>query len=342
MTDSSSSPVRSVPDHPTVLAAMRLASRAPSVHNTQPWRWVFDGIRLHLYRDNDRLLTSADPLGRQLVISCGAMLHHVRTAFAAAGWHTDTTRLPDVGRSDYLAVIEFRPWPDPPTGVLARARAIDDRRTDRLPLFAPTGWSQLMHAVRMLVTPHDLELDVLDEGARTKLAVASEHVTATRHYDMEYQTELGWWAGHSGDPEGVPREALVSDAEFARVGVGRSFPSAPHSARRGTLEDHARLLVLSSSRESVGAWLHTGEALSAVLLECAATGAATCALTHITEMPSGRKVIAGMLPHPGIPQVVIRVGTAPNDEPQAPPTPRRPLTDILTMKYSSTGESDSR
>ncbi|WP_433722182.1 hypothetical protein ACQP0C_20780 [Nocardia sp. CA-129566] len=74
------------------------------MHNTQPWRGVFDGIRLHLYRDNDRLLTSADPLGRQLVISCGATLHHVRTAFAAEGWHTDTTRLPDVGRSDYLAI----------------------------------------------------------------------------------------------------------------------------------------------------------------------------------------------------------------------------------------------
>ncbi|MFX0577889.1 Acg family FMN-binding oxidoreductase [Nocardia nepalensis] len=333
MTDISPSPVRSVPDHPTVLAAMRSAARAPSLHNTQPWRWVFDGVRLHLYRDDDRQLTSTDPLGRQLVISCGAMLHHVRTVFAANGWHTDTVRLPDSDRPDYLAAIEFRPWPDPPAGVLSRARAIDRRRTDRLPLFAPSGLSQLLHAGRMLVTPHDLELDVLDESARPKLAVASEHATAVRRYDMEYQTELHWWAGHSGDPEGVPREALVSDAEFARVGVGRNFPSAPHSARRGTLEDHARLLVLSSSRESVTAWLHTGEALSAVLLECTTAGSATCALTHITEMPSGRKVIAGMLPHPGIPQVVIRVGTAPDDEPETPPTPRRPLTDILTMKH---------
>jgi len=138
-------------------------------------------------------------------------------------------------------------------------------------------------------------------------------------------------ASHSGDPEGIPREALISDAEFARVGVGRTFPSGPHSARRDSFEDQARLLVLSSPRESVTAWLHTGEALSAVLLERTATGSATCALTHITEMLSGRKAIAGMLPHPGIPQVVIRVGTAPDDEPQTPPTPRRPLTDILTM-----------
>ncbi|WP_433715858.1 hypothetical protein ACQP2U_18930 [Nocardia sp. CA-084685] len=172
----------------------------------------------------------------------------------------------------------------------------------------------------MLVTPLDLDLDVLDKSAYTKLAVASENVTAVRRYDTEYQTELHWWAGHSGDPEGIPREAPISDAEFARVGVGRTFPSAPHSARRDSLEDQARLLVLSSPRESVTTWLHTGEALSAALLEFTAAGLTTCALTHITEIPAGREAIAGMLPHPGIPQVVIRVGTAPADA--APPADR--------------------
>jgi len=50
-----------------------------------------------------------------------------------------------------------------------------------------------MHTARILITPHDLELDVLDESAYTNLAVASENVTAARRYDTEYQTELHWW-----------------------------------------------------------------------------------------------------------------------------------------------------
>ncbi|MEU0504308.1 hypothetical protein [Nocardia sp. NPDC005998] len=332
MTDSNPSPTANVPDHPTVLAAMRLASRAPSVHNTQPWRCEFDGTRLHLRRDNDRLLSATDPLGRQLVISCGAMLHHVRTAFAAQGWHTDVTRLPDPEQPDYLAVIDFRRWPDPPDSVRARARAIDQRRTDRLPMLAPTDWPQVVHTVQMLVIPHDLELTALDDSVRPRLAAASEHATATRRYDMEYQSELRWWSGHSSGPEGVPRNALVSDAEFARVGVGRTFPSAPHSARRGTLEDRSRLLVLSSSSDSQPNWLHTGEVLSAVLLECTVAGLATCALTHITELPTGRRVLASLLAYPGVPQVVIRIGTAPDNEPDIPPSPRRPLVEILSIR----------
>ncbi|WP_433664613.1 Acg family FMN-binding oxidoreductase [Nocardia sp. CA-128927] len=320
-----------VPDRPTITAAVRLAGRAPSVHNTQPWRWVFDGTRLHLYRDNERLLASADPHGRKLVISCGAVLHHLRTALAERGWHTDTVRLPDPEQPDHLAAIEFRPWPDAPIGVHARARAIELRRTDRLPMLPPRNWNELVHAARMLANPHDIELDVLDADARSRLAIASQYATALRRYDMEYQTELHWWTGHSHVTEGVPRSALVSDAESARVPVGRAFPSAPHSARRGEVEDQAQLIVLSSADDSMLAWLNTGEALSAVLLECTVAGQASCALTHITELPTVRKTISSLLADPVVPQVVIRIGSAPDGE--VPPTsPRRPVTDILTFE----------
>ncbi|NNH69291.1 hypothetical protein HLB23_05295 [Nocardia uniformis] len=312
-----------------MLAAMRLASRAPSVHNTQPWRWVFDGKQLHLYSDTDRILTSADPQGRQLVISCGAMLHHVRTIFGARGWHTDTVRRPDPERPDYLAKISFRPWPDPPMGLKARARAIDSRRTDRLPMAEPRGWDVVLPRLRMLVSPHYLELDELEENVRPRLMAASQQAAALRRYDMAYGSELNWWAGHSESPEGIPPSALVSQAEAERVSVGREFPSAPHSLRRADTEDRARLVVVSSESDALVDWLRTGEALSAVLLECTAAGLGTCALTHITELPAGRALLASLVPRPVRPQLVIRIGTAPDEGPQAP-TPRRPVVDFFT------------
>ncbi|MEU6586186.1 hypothetical protein [Nocardia sp. NPDC046763] len=320
-----------VPDHRTLTAAMLLASRAPSVHNTQPWHWRFDGARLHLHTDPDRLLIAADPHGRQQVISCGAMLHHVRTAFGAHGWHTDTTRVPDPLDPGRLAEISFRPWPEPPSGLVARAGAIQHRRTDRLPLGAPENWEDLQRRLRMLVSPHYLELDTLDDAVQARLAAVSQQTAALRRHDMMYQAEIGWWAGHSGDPEGVPAASLVSDAEFARVRVGRVFPSAPHSMRRAETDDHAEMVMLSSEADSLPEWLATGEALSAVLLECTVAGLATCALTHITELPTGRNILTNLLQHPGTPQIVVRIGTVPDGEPPLPPTPRRPLADILTI-----------
>jgi nitroreductase len=320
-----------VPDHQTLLTVMRLAGRAPSVHNMQPWHWVFDGTRLHLYTDPDRLLPATDPHGRQQVISCGAALHHVRTVFAAHGWHTDTVRMPDPQRPDYLAVLGFRPWPDPPAEIAVRARAIGHRHTDRRPMLEPSGWGDLVPALRRLVASHDLEFDVVGDEVRPQLAAVSEHAAAARRHDMMYQDELQWWTGHPGVPDGVPPSALPSAAESARVDIGRSFSYTPHSERCAAITDRSTLVVLSSYDESVLQWLHTGEALSAVLLECTAAGLMTCPLTHITELPAGRRVVASMLPHSTVPQVLIRVGTAAEDS-ELPQTPRRPLTDILDIR----------
>ncbi|MGF0319752.1 Acg family FMN-binding oxidoreductase [Nocardia fluminea] len=324
-------PVPGVPDHPTIRAAVRLGCRAPSVHNTQPWRWVFDGARLHLFRDTDRQLTAADPHGRQSMISCGAVLHHVRTAFAAEGWRTDTLRFPDPTRPDLLATLEFLRWPDPPIGVFRRADAISRRYSDRLPMTEPIGWGSVRLALESLISSYEVTLDILDEDARARLSLASEQSDALRRYDMEYQAELRWWAGHPGTAEGVPPSALISESELARVGVARTYPTPGPSARRGELHDHARLAVLTATGETTATWLRTGEALSAVLLECTASGMATCALTHITETISGRRLLSSLISHPGIPQVLVRIGTAPDDQ-RPVSTPRRPLADILTVR----------
>lgn len=324
-------PSVAIPDRRTMLEAMRRASRAPSVHNTQPWRWVLDGDTLQLYADPDRLLTSADPNGRQQVISCGAMLHHVRTAFGARGWHTDTVRLPDPLDPGHLAEIRFRHWDSPPQGLITRASAMDDRYTDRLPMNPPEGWEALVPRLRMLASPHYVELDALEESVRPRLTAATEHATALRRHDMMYQAEIGWWAGHSGMVEGVPSDALPSDAEFAHVAVGRAFPPSPHPMRRPDIEDHARLTVLSTESDTRTDWLHTGEALSAVLLECTAAGLSTCALTHITELPTGRTLLTSLTHQTYKPQLMIRIGTAPADE-QLRITPRRPLADYFTTR----------
>ena len=86
------------PDAGTVRTVLSLASRAPSVHNTQPWRWRVDGASLHLYSDAGRQLPNIDPDGRDLMLSCGAALHHCVVAFAAVGWLSKVTRLPNPGR----------------------------------------------------------------------------------------------------------------------------------------------------------------------------------------------------------------------------------------------------
>jgi hypothetical protein len=91
-------------DNGTVQAALELAGRAPSVHNTQPWRWQLGDAAVHLYADTERWLPATDPDGRDLLVSCGAWLHHLRMALAASDIGVTVDRLPDPDDPDLLAV----------------------------------------------------------------------------------------------------------------------------------------------------------------------------------------------------------------------------------------------
>lgn len=94
------------PDAGTMRAAIAMAIRAPSVHNTQPWRWEIGERTVHLYADWSRRVPATDPDGRDLLISCGAALHHLRVALGAEGWATTVHRVPNPARPDHLASVE--------------------------------------------------------------------------------------------------------------------------------------------------------------------------------------------------------------------------------------------
>ena len=76
---------------------------APSVHNTQPWRFSVGAREISLYADAGRQLMVADPRGREMMISCGAALFTARLALRSLGY------IPDTGIVCLLATAGDRP-----------------------------------------------------------------------------------------------------------------------------------------------------------------------------------------------------------------------------------------
>lgn len=95
------------PDHETIRGALALAIRAPSVHNSQPWRWRVGDDTVHLYADSERHLQQADPAKRDLLLSCGVALQHFTVALAALGWHSHVHRFPNPADPEHLAAVEI-------------------------------------------------------------------------------------------------------------------------------------------------------------------------------------------------------------------------------------------
>ena len=318
-------------DVDTLKAAVHRACRAPSLHNSQPWRWVADGAGLQLFADRSRRLAATDTSGREALIACGAALDHLRVAMAAAGWTAHVLRFPNPNDLDHLASIDFSRIGFVTDGHRRRADAILRRRTDRLPLAEPTNWQTVETLLGSAFDADAAHLDVIRDDLRPRLAEASRLTESLRLYDSSYHAELAWWTDSFGVSlfDGIPEDALVSATEGDRVDVGRSFPDAHPSDRRPGARDHSKVLVLSTDSDSRDDVLRCGEVLSAVLLECTLAGLATCTLTHVTEVPSSRELVGRLTGRAAMPQALIRVGVAPILGDVPPMTPRRPLHDVL-------------
>lgn len=318
------------PDDTTVRDAVELACRAPSLHNSQPWRWEWRDGRLYLYADESRILGETDPSGRQLVISCGAALHHLRVALSSSSWSPGIARLPDPARPDLLAVLDF----DRPHGVHARdaalALAIRQRHTDRRPFAEPTTLRENLVDLENAARDEGASLVILDRDARPQMVKASELSASIRKFDAAYREELAWWTGGAAPTEGVPGSALLSDDTASEVRVGRRFPGGTLTPNREGA-DASALAVLSTKDDTRLDWLRSGEALSAVLLEATAAHLATCPLTNLTEIEASRGIVRSATARAGevagFPQVVIRIGT--REVPKLPATGRRPLDEVF-------------
>jgi nitroreductase len=323
------------PDRGTLRAAVALATRAPSVHNTQPWRWSIGANSIHLFADWIRQVPATDPDGRDLVISCGAALHHLRIALAALGWHTVVHRIPNPAEPHHLAAVEFRPHV-PTDRDVALAAMISRRRTDRRRMSSwPIPPDHLDLIADLARHEGALCVAITDPGARFHLAGAIAQAAVVQNNNPDYSVELALWSGHgNGTSEGVLAASIPAESgDTHEAPALRAFPhgtlTQPSGKRYGQQTEY---LVIATSSDDVLSRLRAGEATSAALLGATELNLATCPLSQPMEIADTRRMIRDdVLDGSAVPQLVIRVGWAPTSAGQLPLTPRRDVNDVITV-----------
>jgi nitroreductase len=326
---------RSQPDENTLRAAVALACRAPSVHNSQPWRWELGQHSLHLYADRTRNLPAVDPLGADLVVSCGAALHHLRVGLAALGWRAIVHRLPNPGQPDHLAAIEFQEGA-PTESHVALAAAIPRRRTDRR---AFSSWAVPQGITAQLVSSalaEGVEAQEVMGRARDELLMAIATAAAAQEADPAYRAEIREWTGvYPGASAGVPAANIPAGSrQYGNLRMREFAPGELTQTDRLLLsEDAGSLIVLSTSSDDELSRLRAGEATSAVLLEATSAGLASCPLSQPLEVVETKELVRDqVLGGSTCPQLVIRVGWAGFNADPLPATPRRPVIDVLARQ----------
>ncbi|TWH69141.1 hypothetical protein JD77_04148 [Micromonospora olivasterospora] len=219
----------------TALAeAAATAGRAPSVHNTQPWRWrvLPDALELRMVRYPKLAVT--DPEGRLLTLSCGAALHHARTALAAGGWTPVVERLPDPAEPELLARLTSMRHSGGDPDAMRLVQCVQARHTDRRPVSDEPVPPAAIDEITGAAAAEGARLQILGPDQVLALASAAGHAGAVEATDPQLREELAYWTSRAGTGTGLPPEVLPAQAPQTTVPAGTSGAPAPCRSGRAT------------------------------------------------------------------------------------------------------------
>lgn len=314
------------------------AGRAPSVHNTQPWRWRVRDGEVELLPDLTRQLLVADPSGRELVVSCGTALHHLRVAAAAEGQRATVDYLvrdQAGGLSDEpLARVRLEPTPVTPRAEELLA-LLERRCTDRRRF---TSWpvpDTRLESLADLALPERVSVTALTGArARWRAELLVAEATRSQQADPAYCAEQAAWVGRS-TVDGIPVTSLGTTSS-GRSGTDQRPVSrfvAPGVARMGELEQLEPtdgLLVIATEGDGPADWLAAGEVLSRLWFSATGEGLSLVPLSQVVELPWTRAELRHrVLATDRWPQLLVRIGWQQIGRSDLPRTPRRPVSDLL-------------
>ena len=308
-----------------------LAARAPSLHNTQPWRFKVSQDALELYADTKRQLR-VDPDGREMLISCGAALYGLRLAIRSLGRTPEVELLPDTaGAAGPRALAQVRLGPAAPVTAAERQmlKALPHRHTHRGSFESAPLPAGLLPRLQDDARAEGATLIVIDsERVREELAAIVAASGRRQDRDPESRAETWWWSRDASSlaRDGVPAHAFPSvprrkagqlpqrDFDLGR-GLGQlsaDGPVAPVTA------------ALFTSGDGEQDWLHAGQALHRLLLYAASQWVFACLNTQPLENVATRTQIKDCLALPGSPQMLLALGICRTTH----PTGRRPAAEL--------------
>lgn len=325
-----------------IAGVVAMAGRAPSVHNTQPWRFRACGNVVELYADENRQLRQIDPARREMLISCGAALFGLRLGLRKLGYLPHVEVLPDPARPSLIA----RVWP----GELAKLTsyesellaALPHRHTHRGPFTPGDVPDRLVAGMRMDALAEGAELVLIEQPGQladlVELVLAAAREQAA---DPEISAELRDWIHASGSQarDGIRAQAWVR--EFAGdVSRGRRVQKADRGTVRLQQRDFGRpgtensggcppsvTAVLVTAADTPADWVHAGQALHRMLLQAATRWVFASLQSQPMESPAWRAEVRARLVLPGEPQLLLQFGRANT----AAATARRPASEVLDL-----------
>lgn len=310
------------------------AVAAPSMHNTQPWRFEVSGRVIDVYLDGARALPAEDATGRAMRIAAGAATFNLRCAAASMGYGTWFGLFPDGAQPELVARIVVERTADPDPVLQQLFTQIPRRHTSRVPVRPVPLATDDRIALTRAAFAEEAELTWLP-AAEVKEVLALLVDTDLREIgDWHRSAERAHWVGGDRVTDGIPSAALGPRSTSYPSPV-RDLGANPADRARPaqSFERDPALAVLSTEGDTPADQLAAGLALERVLLTATREGLTASFLNQPLEYADLRTAVQETTGKPGYAHMVIRFGHTT----VTATTPRRPVSEFVQASTPADG-----
>ncbi|WP_370961641.1 nitroreductase [Amycolatopsis sp. cg9] len=309
---------------------VRAMTRAPSVHNTQPWLLEVAPGALSVRERAEPVLPHHDPHGRDRAASCGAAVANLELAARALGRSCAAAFLPEHGQPDLVARLAVGGPEAPATEELRRFGAITHRVSHRAPFEGVAVPGPVVREIAGAGGAPGVEARPVRAGR--EIAVVARllhHAAESFRRDSGYQRELSLWTirDESSHRHGVGLAAgRIPAGSVPWAGLVRRATEVPARAELAHRLSGETLLLFVTADDTRLDHVRAGYALERAWLAAVGLGLAAAVLTQPLHLEPVRSALCEDLGLTGFPQALLRIGYAAE---VIPPAPRRAAEEVL-------------
>ncbi|HEX9624608.1 MAG TPA: hypothetical protein VF979_09535 [Streptosporangiaceae bacterium] len=266
-----------------------IAQRTPSVYNTSPWWFSASDTDMCVNADAERKLNLADPVGRELTISCGAAVFTARVAMRNLGLVPRARVLPEPDSPNLIAKIGWAEERKPPSDYERKLFAsITASRTHRGGFGSDRLPSGVMGELLQQVGREHVGLRVMaDDERRTAVLTVVNAARSAFVLDDARIKEASAWAAPGGRGEGWGPLPLEQSAAPQSPGI---------------------VAILTTAADQRTDWVSAGQALQRLRLVAGLSGVAVAIDAEPLEFAHLRDFVSAELVKPTRAQLVLRFG----------------------------------
>jgi len=322
--------------NPDFIKMVGYATKAPSGHNTQPWKFIISESSIEIHPDFGQALPVVDASNRELYISLGCAAENLLIAANEFGYESSFSIDIDDNNHSYIKIyLKEGKCETSPLFELIERRQTNRRVYDKRMIVQDT-----IDILKNLSVEKGTKVRFYKNGSPDFLALTDliAEGNTFQMTDKAFKAELLSWIRFNKNQKdklrnGLTNEVMGTPSAPAFIGkpIVSSFlkPDKQNKTDMEKINSSSHMVLFSIEQNNPENWILLGRSLERFLLETTRQGIANAYLNQPCEVESIAAVLPAKLNISNeIPVLLLRIGYA---EPM-PFAPRKDVKDVIQFK----------